>query len=159
MGLRRDEHGERGGPAGSDVGGDVKRAADECPAGSPDLHSVEPDDGGVVDAVEVEPDVLAFVRLWHVDLGAVPVRGVGEALGDVFRAVVFAVEGLGVDLVIDERGEHSAGNGGGVPAFGFVAGGGDGSAGIGDFGCVLELPAGVDGDRGSLGLEGGGGKR
>jgi hypothetical protein len=34
----------------------------------------------------------------------------------IFGAVVFAVERLGVDVVVDQRGEHGAGNGGRVPA-------------------------------------------
>ena len=85
---------------------------------SPTLHAVDPDLRGVIDAVEIEPDAAAGVGLGDVDDVAVPVRGVAEAFRDVLRAVVFAVSGIGVDLVVDERGEDGAGDGGRVPAFG-----------------------------------------
>ena len=119
MGLRRDEHGEHGLLAWLHVRGDVEDAADEGAASLADLGAVDPDVGGVVDAVKVEPDVVASVGLGNIDERAVPVRGVAEALGNDFGAIVFAVEGLGIDLVVDQRGEHRARNGGVVPTFSF----------------------------------------
>jgi len=73
VGLRGDQHGEDGLLAGCDIRGDVEGAADEGAARCADLRAVDPDGGGVVDAVEVEPDALAAVVLGHVEFGAVPV--------------------------------------------------------------------------------------
>ena len=97
----------------------------KAPRMVPTCCAVDPDFGGVVDAVEVEPDVVARVGLGDGDFCAVPVGGAAQGFGDVLGAVVFAVEGLGVDLVVDEGGEDGAGNGGGVPARCVESGGGD----------------------------------
>jgi hypothetical protein len=52
--------------------------------------------------------------------GAVPVAGAVEALRD--GAHVFAEERLGVDVIVDQCGEHGAGNGGAMPAEGMICG-------------------------------------
>ena len=44
-----------------------------------------------------------------------------QALGNDLGAVVLAVERLGIDAIVDERGEHGARNRGGVPAAGVKA--------------------------------------
>jgi hypothetical protein len=86
--------------------------------------------------------VFAFVILGDGEGGAVPVLGAGEALGNLVGAVVFAVERLGVDLVVDERGQDGARDGSGIPVARGEGGGGDLSSGLGDLGGVLELPVG-----------------
>ncbi len=65
MRLRRDEHGDDGLLAGLYLRGDVEDAADERAAHRADLHAVDPDFGGVVDAVEVEPDMAILVGAWE----------------------------------------------------------------------------------------------
>ena len=146
--LWRDEDGESGCAAGLDEGGDVEVAAEEGSAHGAGLVAVDPDVGGVVDAGEVQPGLAAFVGGWDGEGGAVPVAGFVEALGDGTH--VFAVERLGVDLVVDQRGEHGSGNGRGVPAFGSERGCGYGGGVGGDFCGVLQLPAG-EGFAGLLG--------
>ena len=73
---------------------------------------------------------LAGVGGGNVDECAIPVGGAGETLGDGFGAIVFAVERLGVDVVVDQRGEDGAGHGGRVPAGGFEGRGGTSAPGL-----------------------------
>ena len=64
-----------------------------------------------------------------------------EAFGNDLGAFVFAVERLRVDVVVDERGEHGAGNRGRVPAAGVEARGRNLRAGLWHFRYVLQLPS------------------
>jgi len=122
-------------------------AAGEGSAHVSDAGAVDPDDGGVVDAFEVEPDVAAGVGGGDGDDGAVPVGRFIEGFRDDFGAVVFAVHGVRVDAGFDERLEDGAGDDGGVPGVGVVGGGGDDGAGVGRVGNVGHAPAGGDGGR------------
>ncbi len=154
MGLRRDFHGEDGCVARLDEFGDVEAAADEGALDGSGLGAVDPDFGGEVGAVEVEPDLAVGVFPRDGEGGAVPVRSFVEGFRDDGLAVVLAVGGFGVEAVVDHAGEDGAGDGGGNPAGGLIALRGDSGAGVGDFRGVLELPSGVELDRGgkSVGL-------
>ncbi len=50
------------------------------------------------------------------DDGSVPIRGVHQALGNDLGAIVFAIKRLGINMIVDERGKHGAGNRCRVPA-------------------------------------------
>ena len=63
MRLGRDQNGEDRGAARLHQGGDVEGAAYEGAQRGADLLAVDPDRGGVIDAVEVEPDMPAGVGL------------------------------------------------------------------------------------------------
>src|SRR5665213_4342127 len=89
---------------------------------------------------------MMVVGLGHGDDRAIPVGCTAETFGDLVGAVVLAVERLRVDAIVDEAGEYGAGDGGGVPVLRSEGRKGDGVSGLGDFGSVLQLPAGGDHD-------------
>ena len=127
--------------------GDVEDAANECATHGAHLDAVDPDLGGIVDAVKVEPDVAALVGLGNIDDSAIPVRGMCKAFGDDLGAVVFAVERLGIDVVVDQRSEHGAGNRRRVPATCAEARRRNLRSGLRHLGYVLQLPARIENDR------------
>ena len=96
----------------------------------------------VVDALEVEPDVLPCVGSGNLELVPVPVILASQALGDNFGPVVLSVKRLGIDIVIDQSGENGAGYSGFVPTSGVEASSRDLCSGLRHLGGVLHLPSG-----------------
>ena len=78
----------------------------------PDLRAIHPDFRGVVDAVKVEPHMAILVSARNANNRPVPIRSVNKALGNDFGALVFTVERLGIDVIVDQRRQNRAGNGG-----------------------------------------------
>ena len=88
----------------------------------PEVVPVEPHFGLVVDAVEVQPDLLPGVGMRDGERRAIPVGRAAQAVGNFVGPVVLAVQRLGVDAVVDQAGQHRSGDGGLVPGGGLVAG-------------------------------------
>ena len=133
MRLRRDQHGDDGFCSGLYLRSDVEDAADECAANDADLRTVDPDGGGIVDAFKVEPDVMMRVGSGDGEDGAIPPGGARKALWNHFRTVVFAIERLRIEMVVDQGCKHCAGDGGREPTSRIESGCGDLRAGLRDF--------------------------
>ena len=83
---------------------DVKRASRKRAFHLAHLLAIHPDRRDVVDAVEMQPDMLALDVVRRDKLGAIPVIRARQTLGDFVRPIVFAIQRLGVDAVVHETG-------------------------------------------------------
>ena len=147
MRLRRHQHGQSRLFAGSDQRGDVKNAARKRPPHRAGLPAIDPDFGGVIDALEMQPDFPAVVILRRREGRPIPIRLAAQGFGDFVGTVVFTVERLWIDFVVRQTGQHRARHRGGAPVFGFEPGLGDLEAGRRNQGSGLQLPAGINHQR------------
>ncbi len=116
-GHRRDLHCQGVLALGGKERRDVVRRAGEGIGHPADLLPVEPDVRPVVDAVELEPDMTSGPgpqAARQIEVALVPPGVARQRLGDV--QVVQADDGVGQLALVDERGQHRAGNRGRQPA-------------------------------------------
>ncbi len=146
MRLRRDQHCNHRRLARLDLRRDVEDAADKCAARRAHFRAVHPHFGRVVDAVEVQPHTMFLVGARHVDDGPVPVRGVAQAFRNDLGPVVFAVERLWINMIVDQRSEHRARHRGRIPAPRVETRACHLRARLRRFGHILQLPAAIDRD-------------
>ena len=71
----------------------------------------------------------------------VPIRRVAQAFGNDLGAVVFTVERLRINVIVDQRGKHGAWNRGRIPAASVEARGSNLLAGLRRIRHILQLPA------------------
>ena len=147
MRLRRNQHRHHSLSAGLHVGRNVKDAAHEGSARRAHLHAVDPDGGGIIDALEVQPDALTGVVGGNLDCRSIPIRRARQALGNNLRPVVFTVKRFEVNMVVYQGRQHRSGNRGCIPARRIEAACGNLRARLRRFGHVLHLPARGQGDR------------
>ena len=121
----RDEDGEDV-VAGREKAGDVEAAAGEGAVDVAERVAVEPHLRAIVDAEEGERRMTVQRGGRRVEVRPEPEALVRERLGD--GHVVETEVGIGVDAASDERGEHGAGDDGGVPVRVVEAGRGDARA-------------------------------
>ena len=104
MRLRRDQHRQNRAPAGLNEISDVEISANEGALGSSGLVPVHPNLRAVVNAAKVQPYAPAFEFAWHNESRAIPPAGFVQVLGNAPH--VFAVQRLGIDLVVYQCGQH-----------------------------------------------------
>ena len=135
VGIGDDADSEGVGCAGMDEGGGVEAAAHHAAVDAPEVLAIEIDFGLPVDAVEVEPEVVAGCERGPDEFVAIPEVAAEEGIGD--GVLVVAEVGVGDGVVVEVAGEGGAGNGGDHPV-------GIGEAGLSD------LFAGGRDERGAL---------
>src|ERR1019366_5326262 len=112
--------------AGEQLRGHIEAAADEGALDAAEFFAVEEDFGFPIDAVEVEPDLLAGKRGRGGELVAIPEVGLEKGVGD--HQLVVGEVGVGEGAGVEVAGEHGAGDGGGQPGGIVEAGLGEGEA-------------------------------
>ena len=114
VGDLMDQHRQRAGLARLDQGGDLEAPPRERPVNVAQRRAVNVNIGLPVDALEVQPDPPALVRLRHGQGVPVPeVVPAEEAVGELEALV--GVERVGDGADVEVAGQHGAGHGGGDP--------------------------------------------
>src|SRR5271168_2013385 len=118
--LRIDQHREDRLLARLYVLRDIKGPTAEGALHRANLSSVDPHLRRKIDSVKVEPYMLAGISFRNAEDRSVPVRRARQAVGNLVRTIVLAIEWLRIDAVIDETRQYRARHGSGVPVLRLV---------------------------------------